>query len=72
MPKNHWENTDIAYQCRFFVNEVEFSKHLWLDCLALVQKKLKYLGRLQIKPEKMRGLGVPQLLDFANYLGLSD
>jgi hypothetical protein len=52
--------------------DVESATQFWLDCLALGQRRLSFLGRVFLDPEEFKELGVSQLLGFTKGLKLWD
>ena len=58
--------------CRFCNLEMETSKHILMDCIALAPKRYSYLGKPSFNQEKIATTELTCLLRFLKATGLED
>lgn len=56
--------------CRFCEGKAETAEHIWVECPALLVRRLRHLGKPTVTPEEVRELGPRKVIGFGKSLKL--
>ena len=70
--KEHLRKMGLSHEgnCRFYKEKAETVEHIWVECPALLVRRLRHLGKPTVTPDEVRELDPRKVIGFGKSLKL--